>query len=253
MDADNPVVNSLPLVTMSWASPVTVDESSLTDADVTTLIRSSDASWETSVADPQPDLALYPEFGFAVSDELSSFPLAVAVEASFSSYFIDKPSPFETGEADAAAGVEDAPSEPIGLIERSPDNTRMIVLGSSEFVNDTVYQISANFAGDRFLSNLQLIANAIDWFTEDVSLASIRSRGSVARILPAISQEAQDRWVLINYAVAIIGLLLIAGVWQIQRRAEQPIKLIPPHGDHETLNDESVAGDPDATLEKGGA
>ena len=68
----------------------------------------------------------------------------------------------------------------------------MIVLGSSEFVNDTVYQISANFAGDRFVSNLQLIANAIDWFTEDVSLASIRSRGSVARILPPISEEAQE-------------------------------------------------------------
>ena len=115
------------------------------------------------------------------------------------------------------------------MIERSPDNTRMVVLGSSEFVNDNVYQISANFGGDRFVSNLQLVANTIDWFTEDVSLASIRSRGSVARILPPISEEAQNRWVLINYAVAIIGLVLIGVVWQIQRRAEQPISLIPPH------------------------
>ncbi|MCY3941256.1 MAG: Gldg family protein, partial [Gammaproteobacteria bacterium] len=251
LDADNPVVNSLPLVTMSWASPVTVDEAILGDARVTTLIRSSDASWETTLADPQPNLELYPEFGFAVSEELSSFPLAVAVESSFSSYFSDKPSPFETGEAEA--GGEGAPSEPIGLIERSPADSRMVVLGSSEFVNDTVYQISANFAGDRFVSNLQLIANAIDWFTEDVSLASIRSRGSVARILPAISQEAQDRWVLINYAVAIIGLIAIALVWQIQRRAEKPLKLIPPHDDQEALDGERVAGDPDARVEKGGA
>jgi len=251
LDADNPVVNSLPLVTMSWASPVTVDEAILGDARVTTLIRSSDASWETTVADPQPNLELYPEFGFAVSEELSSFPLAVAVESSFSSYFSDKPSPFETGEAEA--GAEGAPSEPIGLIERSPADSRMVVLGSSEFVNDTVYQISANFAGDRFVSNLQLIANAIDWFTEDVSLASIRSRGSVARILPPISQEAQDRWVLINYAVAIIGLIAIALVWQIQRRAEKPLKLIPPHGDSEGLNGDSAADDPDATIGKGGA
>ena len=75
LDADSPVVNSLPLATMSWASPVTVDESILTDARVTTLIRSSDASWETTVADPQPNLELYPEFGFAVGDELSSFSL----------------------------------------------------------------------------------------------------------------------------------------------------------------------------------
>lgn len=227
LDADSPVVNNLPLATMSWASPVTVDESILTDARVTTLIRSSDASWETTAADPQPNLELYPEFGFARSDQLSSFPLAVAVESSFSSYFVDKPSPFESAEGEPSSDPGAAETEPIGLIERSPDGTRIVVLGSSEFVNDTVYQISANFAGDRFVSNLQLIANAIDWFSEDLSLSSIRSRGSVARILPAISQEAQDRWVLINYAVAIIGLIAIAVVWQVQRRAERPIALVP--------------------------
>ena len=161
LDADSPVVNNLPLVTMSWSSPVNVDESLLDDARVTTLIRSSDASWETTLANPQPDLELYPEFGFPVGGELSSFPLAVAVESSFGSYFVDKPSPFEAGEADAGLDTEAAAAEPIGLIERSPAGTRMVVLGSSEFVNDTVYQISANFAGDRFVSNLQLIANAI--------------------------------------------------------------------------------------------
>ncbi len=241
LDAESPVVNNLPLATMSWASPVTVDQSILTDARVTTLIRSSDASWETTVADPQPNLELYPEFGFALSEDLSSFSLAVAVESSFSSYFIDKPSPFESAEAELAADPAAAETEPIGLIKRSPAGTRIVVLGSSEFVNDTVYQISANFAGDRFVSNLQLIANAIDWFSEDMSLASIRSRGSVARILPAISQEAQDRWVLINYAVAIIGLIAIAVVWQVQRRAEQPITLVPRTGNFQTPKDEGAA------------
>lgn len=252
LDTDSPVVNSLPLVTMSWASPVTVAEASLADARFTTLIRSSDASWETTVANPQPDLELYPEFGFPVGGELSSFPLAVAVEGAFSSYFIDKPSPFDTEEADAGSDPESAAAEPIGLIERSPDGTRMVVLGSSEFVNDTVYQISANFAGDRFVSNLQLIANAIDWFTEDVSLAAIRSRGSVARILPPISQEAQDRWVLINYAVAIIGLVLIAVVWQFQRRAEKPIALIPPSGAVEAPAGKRAAAESSAKTTEGG-
>ena len=80
----------------------------------------------------------------------------------------------------------------IGLIERSPDNSRLIVIGSSEFLNDNVYQISASFGGDRFVSNLQLVSNAIDWFTEDVSLASIRSRGSTARILPPIRRSGAE-------------------------------------------------------------
>ncbi len=228
LDSDNPVVNSLQLLTMSWASPVSVDESALPDARISTFIRSSDRAWETTNVNPEPDLQTYPDFGFPIGSELTSIPLAVAVEASFDSFFSDKPAPFE---ADAVAPDNDAEAnEPIGLIERSPDNTRIIVLGSAEFVNDTVYQISASFGGDRFLNNIQLVANAIDWFTEDVSLASIRSRGSAARILPPISEAAQNQWVLINYAVAIIGLVLIGVVWQMQRRAEQPIQLIPPPG-----------------------
>ena len=180
MDLDSPVVKGLPLLTMSWASPVTVDETVLGEAQVAPLISSSDRAWETMEANPQPDLEAYPDFGFAVGDELSSIPLALAVEGSFGSYFVGKPSPFEAD--DETDGGDTAPA--IGLIERSPKNTRMIVLGSTEFVNDNVYQIAANFGGDRFFSNLQLVANAIDWFTEDVSLASIRSRGSAARILP---------------------------------------------------------------------
>ena len=231
LDADNPVVNSLPLLTMSWASPVTVDETVLSEAQISTLIRSSDNAWETTETNPEPDSQTYPDFGFPIGDELMSIPLAVAVEASFDSFFSDKPSPFEALESDEVlADGEPEAIEPIGLIERSPDNTRIIVLGSAEFVNDTVYQISASFGGDRFLSNIQLFANAIDWFTEDVSLASIRSRGSSARILPPIHETAQNQWVLINYAVAIIGLVLIGVVWQMQRRAEQPIQLLPPPG-----------------------
>lgn len=251
LDPDNPVVNSLQLLTMSWASPVSVDEIALPDARISTLVRSSDKAWETTSTNPEPDLKTYPDFGFPLGDELRSIPLAVAVEASFDSFFSDKPSPFEAAEA---AVEDDAAIEPIGLIERSPDNTRIIVLGSAEFVNDTVYQISASFGGDRFLSNIQLIANAIDWFTEDVSLASIRSRGSAARILPPIHEAAQNQWVLINYAVAIIGLVLIGVVWQMQRRAEQPIQLIPPaDATIGSAADEADSVDEPADASKGGA
>ena len=143
MDLDSPIVSGLPLLTMSWASPVTVDETVLGEAQVTTLISSSDNAWETMEANPQPDLEAYPDFGFAVGDNLSSIPLALAVEGSFGSYFVGKPSPFE---ADEEMDEGDT-TEAIGLIERSPNNTRMIVLGSTEFVNDNVYQIAAISAG----------------------------------------------------------------------------------------------------------
>lgn len=230
-DVDNPVVSSLPLLTVPWASPVTIDETALADAAVSILIQSSESAWETTAANPQPDLELYPQVGFPLGEALGRFPLAVAVEGAFSSAFLDTPSPFE---AAAAEGAETAEAEAIGLLPRSPAGTRIIVLGSSEFVNDNVYQLSLNFSGDRFLSNFELMSNAIEWFTEDLSLASMRGRGGTARILPPIDAAGQNQWVLLNYAVALAGLLLIAVVWQLQRRAEQPLPLIPPAATSET-------------------
>ena len=233
LNADSGIVNSLPFVTMNWASPLLVDTSQLGNASASELIWSSAASWVSSDSNLQPDLELFPELGFMIGGEQQPSPLAVLLEGSFESFFLGKESPFATenadeAEGDAAAQAENSENDAIGLIEQSPGNTRLIVLGSSEFVNDNVYQISLNFGGDRFASNLQLFANAIDWLTEDLSLASIRSRGSQARILPPITEAEQNQWALMNYAVALIGLGLIGLFWQMQRRAEEPIALIAP-------------------------
>ena len=251
LDAESSIVSSLPFVTMNWASPVTVDDALVQNAEVTQLIRSSASSWETNDSNLQPDLELFPDLGFLIGEDRRQFPLAVLVEGSFESFFLGKDSPFTNDDVgDLAEEGESADTEAIGLIEHSPGNTRLIVLGSSEFINDNVYQISLNFGGDRFASNLQLFANAIDWLTEDLSLASIRSRGSVARILPPIPDEQQNQWVLMNYAVALLGLVLIAVFWQMQRRAEEPIALIVPSDRlADTTNDDT---DTRAIMTEGG-
>lgn len=236
MNADSAIVNRLPFVTMNWSSPITIDESLLEEATVTTLLTSSDNAWTTTSTAINPDFDIYPELGFATSEERQTYDLAVAVQGKFESFFVDQPSPFESEEETAETAVtetvEEEQPDPIGLIEQSPSVTSMIVLGSSEFVNDNVYQISRNFGGDRFASNIQMIANSIDWFTEDISLASIRSRGNITRILPPISDAQQNQWVVLNYAVALISLITIGVVWQLQKRAEQPMPLIAPR----TLN-----------------
>lgn len=252
LDAESSIVNSLPFVTMNWASPVQVEASQAANLRTSDLIWSSASSWESSDSNLQPDLDVYPELGFMIGSEQRSFPLAVLVEGSFESFFLGKASPFAAEAGDEAAAEGDAAEETaIGLIERSPGNTRLIVLGSSEFINDNVYQISLNFGGDRFASNLQLFANAIDWLTEDLSLASIRSRGSAARILPPISEAQQNQWVLVNYAVALIGLVLIGVFWQMQRRAEEPMALIAPaEGSADGAGEDSNEG---ASITEGGA
>ena len=76
LDTDNPVVNSLPLATMSWASPVTVDEAVLggrSSQHLNTLepcrLGRRRSPTRSRTWNSIPNSAL------PVSDELASFPL----------------------------------------------------------------------------------------------------------------------------------------------------------------------------------
>jgi hypothetical protein len=55
----------------------------------------------------------------------------------------------------------------------------------------------------------------------------------------------------LNYAVALIGLALIGLIWQTQRRAEQPLRLIEPAG-MQPVSD-ATGPDQDNDQEEGGA
>ena len=149
--------------------------------------------------------------------------MAVAVQGSFESYFKDKEIP--TSEEDPEA-VDPA----AGIIQESPDSARLVVVGSLEFVDDTVFEISANLSQDRYLSSLQFVQNAVDWSVEDTDLLAIRSRGTVSRVLSPRAEEKQSIWEGLNYALALLALVGIGVVWNVQRRNEEPIELIPPDG-----------------------
>ena len=97
----------------------------------------------------------------------------------------------------------------MGTIESSPESTRLVVVGSAEFLDDTVLSISQNLSRDRYLYNLQLVLNAVDWAVEDQDLLTIRSRGTYARVLPDLTREEQSFWEGLNYAVALIGLVAL--------------------------------------------
>ena len=56
LDADSGIVNSLPLLTVPWASTVTVNPERLDDLHARTLVWSSEQAWLSQQANPQPDL-----------------------------------------------------------------------------------------------------------------------------------------------------------------------------------------------------
>ena len=91
------------------------------------------------------------------------------------------------------------------VIEASPDTARLVVIGSSEFLTDMVFQISGSMSGDRYLNSLQLLQNAVDWSVEDLDLLGIRARGASARVLKPMAAGDQTVWEVLNYGIALAG------------------------------------------------
>jgi ABC-2 type transport system permease protein len=214
------IVSDLPAVTLQWASPVKVDTTQESGREVTVLLQSSDESWQSTSTDAQPNPDLYPDYGFAVEGEQARLPLAVSIHGSFDSYFKDKPFPFDT------QIVTDTTTAPVGTVEVSPDSARLVVIGSSEFVDDAVLNISQQLSADRYLYNLQLVHNAVDWSVEDEDLLTIRSRGTYAHLLNPLEDVQKARAMWINYGLAVLAVAAIGVVGIVRRRNEEPMVLV---------------------------
>ena len=229
MDEDSPVTANMPAVTLQWASPLLIDESMASGRDVEVFLRSTRRSWLRPSADVDPDREEYPVLGFPVEGEQRSFPLAVSIRGSFKSYYSDKPSPFE----DDPLGR----SGP-GLVDQSPESTRLIVFGSSEFLDDVILELSRTISADRYLFNLQFMENAVDWALEDDDLLGLRARGTYTRLLQPLDDNEQTVWEAANYAVALAALILIGLVWNVRQRGEEPMALVEPGDESEAQDDE---------------
>jgi ABC-2 type transport system permease protein len=228
MDSSSAIVAGLPAVTMQWASPVVVDPDKNAQRNVVTLLRSSSGSWLRTDTNIQPDLDKYPENGFPVEGEQASQPLAVSIQGVFDSYFKDKPSPLEAKAEGTDANAQAQPqTASVGTIKASPESARLIVVGSAEFLNDTVFNISSTLTRDRYLNSLQFMQNAVDWSAEDLDLLSIRAHSSTVHILNPMTEQQQSFWEGLNYALALLALLGIGLLWRWQQRNEQPMELNP--------------------------
>jgi ABC-2 type transport system permease protein len=237
MASGHPIVSNLPAVTLNWTSPITLDVAEGAERETTVLLRSSPASWIQGDINIQPDFEAYPEFGFPVGQEQRAYPLAVSSQGVFESYFRDKPSPFEAGgdeaeeETEALPGAEEerVPPEAVpATVETSSGNARLVVVGSTEFINDVVFGISARLSADRYRNSLQLIQNAVAWSTEDADLLEIRTRGTAARVLRPLSEGEQSFWEVVNYAAVMVSLLAIGIVSNARLKNEEPMALQPP-------------------------
>lgn len=238
MDRRSAILSNLPAVTMNWVSPVVMDGEKNKERTVATLLQSSPQSWLSQGTDIQPDFKRYPKYGFALGQPLARSPLAVSVQGSFASAFAEAADPRLTAEEKPAAlapgqlppaegpgkGKKGIPLAP--AIKKSPDSTRLVVVGSSEFVNDTVIGISQATNQSRFMNNLGFLQNIVDWSVEDQELLTIRARGTQARLLRPIDRQQEVFWESVNYGLALLALTVLSlyGGWR--RRREAPMELV---------------------------
>lgn len=237
MSDDSLIVSGLPAVTLNWASPVALQEAANEDRESQVLLRSSPNAWLYEGRNIIPDFEIYPEAGFQIEEQRDQYPLAVSVRGVFESYFSDRANPFEQAPAGEGEGEREPQPTPTttgeeaaisrSTIEQSPFGARLVVFGSSTFVDDFVLQLSARLSRDRYLNNLLLIQNAVDWSVEDPDLLEIRARGSNVRVLAPLTEGQQTMWEVANYVVALLGLLAVYFLWRERRRRQRPIELIP--------------------------
>jgi ABC-2 type transport system permease protein len=210
MDSKNMIVSNLPTVSFNWASPLNLDSAKNEGRETSVLLSSSPNSWLTTSTNIQPDFQTYPQTGFAAGETLQSYPLAVAIQGSFESYFKEKPlSPNADAQTEQSTG---------NIITQSPPNTRLVVFASTGFIDDFALQLSSRLTQDYYINNMLLVQNAVDWTVEDIDLLSIRSRGSATRVLIPLTDQQRTGWEGGIYIVEVLLLIGVYAFWRAQQR-----------------------------------
>jgi ABC-2 type transport system permease protein len=219
----HPVVRGLPQVTVTWAAPITVDPDKTAERNVTPLLSSSDKAWLGSAGDILPRATAPGAATWTPAAERARYDLAVLQSGRFTSFFANKPSPLLTDAAmadidGAESNSESETSAAAGVIVRSAESARLLVVSSNDFLSDQILGASSSTAGTQYLGPLQLIANTLDWALEDASLANMRAVAHFNRTLPPLSRGEQRFWEVTNYVAA--ALLLLA-LWALRRHLHQ--------------------------------
>lgn len=244
IDQDSGLAAGVNQITLTWASPIVLDDQSHQQRSITRLLESSDRSWASDNPEVKPDFEVYPDSGFPSGEQQQRHLLAVIAEGRFESYFKDKASPLT---ADAlsgdvnhdhdhdhdhdhnhdhdGSGADEVDADEAGqpvitrIIDHSPESARIILFASNDFLADDMINLASMGMGTRYTKPVELLENAIDWSLEERDLLTIRGRGQFARTLDPLNQGEQLFWEYLNYGLALSGLLLVGLIrrWVRQR------------------------------------
>lgn len=200
----HPITRDLQQVTMAWASPIDALSGPLRR--LSTLLESSPRSWR----DTRPRIAPTWVPGLAQAQLDATPPKGVTrdsntvgliVEGQFQSFF--------------SALVDETGNE--GLIRQSPEAARIILFSANDLVADRVLQSLVSVTGTQYLGAVELVNNALDWALDEGEFLDIPAYGLFSRSLPMLPREQQIRLEYLNYGLALLWLLLVAGSAAVAR------------------------------------
>ncbi len=206
-------------LTLSWATPIAIDADKTKDLKVTRLFQSSPESWVSSSTGVVPDFDAHADLGFEEPAQKGRQLLGAMAEGQFKSYFAGKPSPLakdakpeeaksKPGEAPVSKD-KDKPSI-TGVIERSPESARIVLIGSGSFLSDDILSLISQVDRTQYLAPLGFAQNLVDWSLEDRGLLALRARGGLfSRTLAPVKAGRQAMWEYLNYGLALLGLGIV--------------------------------------------
>ncbi|MEZ5450754.1 MAG: hypothetical protein R3E89_17885 [Thiolinea sp.] len=109
------------------------------------------------------------------------------------------------------------------MIEKSSDSARLVLIASNMFATDASIDLASQGQGSLYTRPLEFIQNAIDWSLDDQGLLGIRSRAQLARTLNPMTHGVQLFWEYLNYALALLGLVLVWGWRTLNKRKKQAL------------------------------
>ncbi len=217
LNAQSPVTRSLQQMTLSWVSPIKLDHTKLDGNRAVPLLTSSPRSWlnDSTQVLPEQDAKGEP-VPFAPSGKQASHVLAVAVTGQFTSWFANHPNPM-LPQADKQQSDDKKADKPVitSVIQHSPQGTHLVVIGSSSFVADNTLGMIGAGLGRPYDQPIQLVQNLVDWTLQSPAMLALRDKASHSHLLQPLSRSEQMFWEYLNYALALLGLLLVAFLaWQ---------------------------------------
>lgn len=230
LNADSPITRSLNQLTLNWASPITVDATQAGTRKVTELFRTSADSRTSAGLNLVPDFRSHAQFGFPTDGDAKPRVLGVAVQGRFDSFYRGKASPLvasasaPAASAPAAAASAPAPANvvaPASVLERSPDNARLVLIASNTFASDLAIDLASQGLNTLYTKPVEMVQNIIDWALEDEGLLALRGRTQLARTLRALPEGQHRVWEVGNYIAALAGLALVWGWRRAVARADR--------------------------------